>query len=351
MMRAQGTIRAAHRAAALVAALLSTPEASADPPELGLPLDCPSSGCIIQSFVDIDPGPGRRDHACGAATYDGHTGTDFRLPDLLQMAEGVRVRAAAAGVVTATRDGMPDRYHDRYHDRGKDTAVQGRGCGNGVVIGHGGGWTTQYCHLRQGSVRVREGDRLSAGDAIGLVGLSGRTEFPHLELIVRKGGRVVDPFAVTRQGPGADDGSGHPDCGTEDAAGLWSDSARSLLPYPDALIINTGFADAVPSLQEVDNRARTLSRVDVGTPALVAYGRAINLKTGDVLRVSLRDASGGVVAQGQSEPMPNPRAQQMQAAGIRRPDTGWVVDRYVAIIDVLRAGRTHRSTELAIGGP
>ena len=41
--------------------------------------------------------------------------------------------------------------------------------GNGVVIDHGGGWISQYSHLRSGSVRVHPGDRVSAGQPLGLV--------------------------------------------------------------------------------------------------------------------------------------------------------------------------------------
>jgi murein DD-endopeptidase len=34
-----------------------------------------------------------------------------------------------------------------------------------VVIDHGGGWETQYCHLREGSVLVRPDETLDAGPA------------------------------------------------------------------------------------------------------------------------------------------------------------------------------------------
>jgi hypothetical protein len=298
---------------------------------LSLPIDCPDSGCLIQSFVDIDPGPGRLDHSCGAASYDGHTGTDIRLADLLAMTEGIPARAAAAGVVTATRDGI----EDRYYERGNDAALRGRGCGNGVIIDHGGGWTTQYCHLRNGSITVREGDRLNTGDRIGLVGLSGRTEFPHLELIVRKGDRVLDPFALDL------DGIAQPACGTS-AVSLWTADAAAQLPYPDAVIINTGFADAVPTLREVDNRARTLLSLENGTPALVGYGRVINLKTGDVLRVSLRNAAGAILAQGTIRS--HGQSARPADAGRRYSPSGLGLDRRAL-------QRGHRSAAQRCGSP
>ena len=41
--------------------------------ELSLPIACtPGTDCFIQQYVDRDKGPGVRDYACGAETYDGH---------------------------------------------------------------------------------------------------------------------------------------------------------------------------------------------------------------------------------------------------------------------------------------
>jgi hypothetical protein len=138
--------------------------------ELGLPVDCtPGRDCFIQNYVDNDPGPGRRDYACGPLSYDGHVGTDFRVPDRAAMLRGVAVVAAAPGVVRATRDGMADIS---IRETGRE-AVAGREAGNSVLIDHGDGWETQYSHLRRDSVRVHPGDRVKAGAVLGLIGLSG----------------------------------------------------------------------------------------------------------------------------------------------------------------------------------
>ena len=156
--------------------------------ELDLPLACtPGRDCWIAHHVDHEPGPGLRDHACGTLTYDGHDGVDFALPDLAAMEAGVPVLAAAAGIVRAVRDGEVDQ---RVEERGRE-AVAGRECGNGVLLDHGAGWQTQYCHLRRGSVAVAPGDRVTAGTRLGLVGLSGLTSFPHLHFEVRRAGREI----------------------------------------------------------------------------------------------------------------------------------------------------------------
>jgi murein DD-endopeptidase MepM/ murein hydrolase activator NlpD len=39
-----------------------------------------------------------------------------------------------------------------------------------------------YAHLKQGSVRVKSGDRIVAGQVLGLLGNSGNTPEPHLHL-------------------------------------------------------------------------------------------------------------------------------------------------------------------------
>jgi hypothetical protein len=53
------------------------------------------------NFVDLDPGPGLRDFACGTQTYDGHTGTDSDIRSFREMDIGVPVFAALDGRVIA----------------------------------------------------------------------------------------------------------------------------------------------------------------------------------------------------------------------------------------------------------
>jgi murein DD-endopeptidase MepM/ murein hydrolase activator NlpD len=150
------------------------------------PVDCIlGDTCYIQQFFDRDKTAGARDFTCGTLSYDGHDGTDFALPTRAAMEDGVAVLAAAPGTVTGVRDGEVDFA----------LATPGKECGNGVVIDHGEGWQTQYCHLRQGSVSVAPGDVVETGAALGLIGQSGMAEFPHLHFTLRRDGEEVDPFA------------------------------------------------------------------------------------------------------------------------------------------------------------
>ena len=178
--------------------------------DLTPPIACDlGEDCHIQQYVDADPGPGSQDFRCGTLSYDGHKGTDFALPSLVEMEAGVAVLASAPGVVRALRDGMADGSFAA----GNAASVEGRECGNGVVIDHGDGWETQYCHLRRGSVQVSKGDRVARGAPLGAVGMSGKAEFPHVHLSVRRNGEVVDPFAPEAAR-----------CGEPPATDLWQDT-------------------------------------------------------------------------------------------------------------------------------
>ena len=64
-----------------------------------IPLACAQAGCVVRNFVDAEPGPGAKDHECGALTYDGHDGTDILAASYEVMAGGVDVVAAAGGTV------------------------------------------------------------------------------------------------------------------------------------------------------------------------------------------------------------------------------------------------------------
>ena len=167
------------------------PQAAEAPagPQLVFPVDCVlGQTCEIQNYVDRDPGPGAKDYRCEERTYQDHKGVDIRVPSMAAQRAGVYVLAAAPGVIARLRDGVAD-----VSVRSADASpVDGMECGNGVVIDHGEGWETQYCHLARNSLLVRQGEQVQAGQAIARIGLSGNTEYPHLHFTVRRDGQVVD---------------------------------------------------------------------------------------------------------------------------------------------------------------
>lgn len=75
--------------------------------------------------------------------------------------------------------------------------------GNQVVIDHGGGLVTRYCHLEDASMRVKAGDRVARGQLLGWMGTTGRSTGEHLHFQVERDGTPVDPLPFLRQSPSA----------------------------------------------------------------------------------------------------------------------------------------------------
>lgn len=95
-----------------------------------------------------------------------HAGVDLGTP------VGTPVRAVAAGIVL----------------RGSSDGVNGRI----LVLDHGRGVTTLYCHNDE--LLVREGQRVQKGQIIAHSGDSGRSTGPHLHYQLELGGQAVDPL-------------------------------------------------------------------------------------------------------------------------------------------------------------
>ncbi len=301
---------------------------------LTLPVACDlASDCFIQQYVDHDPSPGATDFTCGALSYDGHKGTDFALPSLRAMQEGVTVTAAAAGVVAGLRDGMEDAYATSE----RAAEIDGRDCGNGVVLRHPDGWETQYCHMKRGSLLVRKGDRVEAGAPLGEVGLSGRTQFPHLHLSVRHNGAVIDPFR-----PEADVAAPGSCAQTAAADTLWA----SPLDYAPTGVIALGFASAVPSYDAIKAGVADQSPLPKDAPALVLWAYAYGSQPGDEMRITLTAADDTVLLEN-TQTLDRQQSQFFRAAGkrLRAPlSTG----PYQGRVELWRDGALQDASEIAM---
>lgn len=148
----------------------------------------------VSNFVDHDlTFPNHvRDYVCGARSYDtaagyNHAGTDYFIWPFpwRMMDEGdVAVVAAAPGVLLGSHDGEQDR-----------SCAMGDASWNAVYIRHDDGSIAWYGHLKRGSVSERQaGERVEAGEYLGLVGSSGSSTGPHLHFELHDAAdRVIDP--------------------------------------------------------------------------------------------------------------------------------------------------------------
>ena len=260
---------------------------SAETIRLSLPIDCEiGPECFVQQYVDQQNGKGYRDFHCGALTYDGHRGTDFRLLSHETLADGVAVIAAAPGTVQYTRDGIQDiDVRLVGHD-----AVMEFSNGNFVVIDHGSGWRTIYAHLKRGSLLVKAQQIVKAGQKLGLVGMSGLTEFPHVHFQVQFGKRVIDPFVGLAT---------HTNCGVGKKA-IWHPDALAKLDYRPTMLLRTGFSTRPmkrAALQYGLYTQKVLSR----TRGSLYFGVFVaGIYSGDQLNMQIFDSNGKRIRNGSS---------------------------------------------------
>lgn len=290
--------------------LVNLPLGAQADPVFVQPIACEiGTSCYIQHYVDRDPTAAVLDNGCGSLSYDGHKGTDFALISLQQMRDGVNVLAAAPGVVRGVRDEMPDTG---YTDATR-AAIAGRECGNGLAIDHGGGWVTQYCHMKRGSLAVEPGRRVGANTVLGQVGLSGQTQFPHLHLSVRKDGQIVDPFAID----------------TTCASPLTSyDLWRDALPYTPGGVIDVGFAVQIPNYDSVKDGSAHAVKLTPEVPALVTWAYVYGSQAGDVLTLRISGPQGRVIEKHIT--LEKAQAQLFRAIGRKRPTANWPKGSYLA---------------------
>ena len=121
---------------------------------LGISLIRPISGIITSRFG-----------ASSSIRSSAHTGLDISAP------AGTVIKAAASGTVTFSG------YKGSY--------------GNMLVISHGNGVQTYYCHCSK--LYVSTGTKISQGQTIAAVGSTGNSTGPHLHLEVRVNGVAYNP--------------------------------------------------------------------------------------------------------------------------------------------------------------
>jgi murein DD-endopeptidase MepM/ murein hydrolase activator NlpD len=318
--------------------LLAFPVRADGPPPLRLPLDCRlGETCWIMNYYDANFGGEPRDYRCGKHTYHGHSGVDFAIRDRAAMDGGVPVLAVAAGTVFMARDTEKDGL---WLGGGKDEVLAARReCGNRVVLDLGGGWFADYCHLRAGSVAVKKGDRIAAGQRLGLVGLSGMTEYPHVHLGVMRlvpgkpEGEGIDPFTGKTSAAACNTG-GNP---------VFAEP----IGYQRSSLFAAGFADHTPSAAELRNDARSPASLPLSVPVLHQWVGLFAAEPGTSVAIRLLAPDGGVLGEAKANVERN-QALAVFSLPRRAPAGGWRPGTYRGEIVVTPPGGPAQSRTTTI---
>ena len=109
---------------------------------------------------------------------------------------GREILAPAAGTVTYARNDVPNNPHQGPPPDDKWFAVLhdpslAYAFGNCVVIDHGNSEFSLLAHMQEGSVTVKVGERVVAGQVIGKLGSSGSSFGPHLHYQLQSDPRIL----------------------------------------------------------------------------------------------------------------------------------------------------------------
>ena len=253
------------------------------------------------NYVDVDGQDGTvQDFKCGPKTYDGHKGTDFALSSVVQMNKGVDVLAAAEGRVLRFRDGESDRL--KTTEEVKAIEEQQKECGNGILIDHGNGLQSIYCHLKEGSVVVKRKEKVKAGQKIAQVGQSGVAEFPHLHFGVMWEGGVVDPYT----------GALNTDGCNQMEERMWH--AGLPLSYEPFVIFDGGFRSKSPDFEAIKRGEENPTTIELNSAAFVFWAGFYNVEAGDKVYLKVTDPDG-VLFVDREEVLEKNRARQYYYTG------------------------------------
>jgi hypothetical protein len=125
-----------------------------------------------------------------------HTGDGSKNSDYPTF--GAPLYAVANGTVVSTVDNLPDIPP---RSENPDLRTPRDFGGNSVFLRIGPGRYACYAHIKRGTVRVRRGQHVRAGQRIGLVGNSGNTTAPHLHFGIQRRPDCLsesEPFEIDR---------------------------------------------------------------------------------------------------------------------------------------------------------
>lgn len=298
-------------------------------PKFLFPVSCTlGKDCWTVNYVDVVAEDGEsKDFQCGSKTYDGHKGTDFSIGTVQRMNDGVDVLAAADGIVRRIRNSESDVF--KTPDEMVALKRETKECGNGILIDHGNGYQTIYCHLRKDSVLVKPDQQVKTGEAIAKVGQSGVAEFPHLHFGVLWEEQILDPYT----GYGLDKGCG------QIKKSMWLDGLP--MHYEAVAIYDGGFAQQPPDFEGMkQGRAQEITDVPIRTSsaAFVFWTAMYNLEKGDEINLEVTDPTGTLFVQ-RNTVQDKTRAQQYYYTGRKIGNVVLSTGKYAGLVKIKRNGK------------
>lgn len=301
------------------------------PIELILPASCRlEENCWFVNYPDIDTTEGIKDYNNGIFTYNGSFGTEIAIQSLLQMQKGIPVVAAQDGTVIFTTNNFKDNLPLAQGINVNEMPF----CGNSVVLEHGLGWQTVYCHLKKGSVSVKKGDFIRKGNKIAEVGASGRAVFPHLYFAVLRDGVSFDPFtgrqlSVNKEGEGKAE--------MKQYKPFWAPVVKDKLPYREVAVVNVGVATEDPTLDSIKEGKYQDVEIQTTIDSIVLWIYGFHFQKGDFIKAVLQNPAGTRVSY-EMKTISTDEREKAAFFRIPKPKDGWKAGKYKGSFEVMRPG-------------
>lgn len=200
-----------------------------------------------QDAPEIEAGGGSSDDDSSSGDDGGSEKGDFQMP----MKEGTYTLTSGFGGREDPVNGGQAQHNGQDFGAEMNTPIYATadgevvaagaatGFGNWVVLDHNVGgktYSSVYGHMPSSSIKVKEGDKVKAGDQIAGVGSEGKSTGAHLHFEIWDGGRfnngkAVDPMDVVEgKYDGGNGGGGNGECDSGDDGGVTaSGDAKSVI--------------------------------------------------------------------------------------------------------------------------
>lgn len=297
--------------------------------DIGVPIYCEyGTDCFIETYYDHSPLEGEiSDYTCGVLTKDNYHSTSFKLKNHHQMKEGVPVVAADSGIILAVRDGMSDISVELIGEE----AVRGKECGNAIIIDHGRGYKSQYCHLMRDSISVQKNEQVDKGQQIADVGLSGISSFPHLEFTLFLNGQPVDPFT----GENPETGEVEVACDNVDIYPLWDKKSEKKLEYISTALLGMGFANKVPHASGAREGKFSATKIRSSSKLIVFWADIFGILPGDEFILEIIDHKGFIIGR-EKKVFETEKSHIFQFIGQRLRGEKWEPGTYNGRVSLMR---------------